>query len=607
MSGNVAYSSCTGSCSGGGSVVNVSMDSVLGNLGNSHVYSVNGTSLTAYGFNNNGTPTALYGKNESSTEQGLGIASNSDYEIDTSTFVQLDVSQLVAAGYTNAQILFTSVQSGESYNIYGSNTLGKLGTKLSGPGTLGQTLIAMSGYGTWKYIGIQAGNANIDIGALAFTAPGTTCSIAVTAAPISVTCPSGTGQVGVPYSSTVPVTGGSGSFTFSISSGSLPAGLSLNSTTGAITGTPTAAGTSGFTVKEAMNNVSGNVAYSSCTGSCSGGGSVVNVSMDSVLGNLGNSHVYSVNGTSLTAYGFNNNGTPTALYGKNESSTEQGLGIASDSDYEIDTSTFVQLDVSQLVAAGYTNAQILFTSVQSGESYNIYGSNTLGKLGTKLSGPGTLGQTLIAMSGYGTWKYIGIQAGNANIDIGALAFTSPGTTCSITVAPGPIGSGDAATIGFWHNKNGQALILSLNGGPNSETLAIGWQADSPYLYGKHSSNDLTNQGNDDVAQLFLQFFNVTGQKTQAQIMAGALAAYVTSSTLAGTNATQYGFNSSPGGTGSKTYSVGGNGTAIGLVNNQSYTVLQLLQQANLTTQNGTFNANAFNTIFNGINTTGDIS
>ena len=157
MSGNVADSSCTGSCSGGGSVVNVSMDSVLGNLGNSHVYSVNGTSLTAYGFNNNGTPTALYGKNESSTEQGLGIASDSDYEIDTSTFVQLDVSQLVAAGYTNAQILFTSVQSGESYNIYGSNTLGKLGTKLSGPGTLGQTLIAMSGYGTWKYIGIQAG------------------------------------------------------------------------------------------------------------------------------------------------------------------------------------------------------------------------------------------------------------------------------------------------------------------------------------------------------------------------------------------------------------------------------------------------------------------
>ena len=43
------------------------------------------------------------------------------------------------------------------------------------------------------------------------------------------------------------------------------------------------------------------------------------------------------------------------------------------------------------------------------------------------------------------------------------------------------------------------------------------------------------------------------------------------------------------------------------MNNTSYTVLQLLQQANLDVANGTFNANAFNDIFNGINTTGDIS
>ncbi len=356
-----------------------------------------------------------------------------------------------------------------------------------------------------------------------------------------------------------------------------------------------------------MDNVSGTVAYSACTSSCSGGGSTVNVNTYSALGNLGNSHVFSVNGTSLTAYGFNNNGTPTALYAKNESSSEMGLGIASDSDFEINTSTFIQLDVSQLVAAGFTNAQILYSSVQTGESYIVYGSNTLGSLGTKLSGPGSLAETLVAMPGYGTWKYIGIQAGNANIDIGALAFTSPATTCSITVAPGPIFSGDAATIGFWHNQNGQALIKALNGGSSSQTLANWLASQFPNLYGAQSSHNMTNKTNADVAALFLTFFGESGQKTDAQIMAGALAAYVTSSTLAGTAATQYGFNSSSGGTGVKTYNVGSNGSAIGLVNNQSYTVQQLLQQANLTQGNGTFNANAFNTIFNGINTTGDIS
>jgi hypothetical protein len=183
------------------------------------------------------------------------------------------------------------------------------------------------------------------------------------------------------------------------------------------------------------------------------------------------------------------------------------------------------------------------------------------------------------------------------------------TNCGIVVDPPPasVAKGDTATIGFWHNKNGQALIDSLNGGPNSTSLANWLAINFPYLYGAHSSNNLTNKTNADVAALFLQFFGAGGQKTQAQILAGALASYATSSTLAGTTAKQYGFNSSTGGTGAKTYNVGSNGTAIGLVNNGSYTVLQLLLQANLTTFNGTFNANALNTIFDGINSTGDIS
>ena len=62
------------------------------------------------------------------------------------------------------------------------------------------------------------------------------------------TLPSGT--EGTAYSETPTETGGAGVLTWSISAGSLPAGLTINSTTGAITGTPTgAAGTSNFTVQ----------------------------------------------------------------------------------------------------------------------------------------------------------------------------------------------------------------------------------------------------------------------------------------------------------------------------------------------------------------------
>jgi len=55
------------------------------------------------------------------------------------------------------------------------------------------------------------------------------------------------GQTG--YSETLTATGGSGSLTWSISAGSLPPGIQLNSATGVLSGTPTASGNSTFTVK----------------------------------------------------------------------------------------------------------------------------------------------------------------------------------------------------------------------------------------------------------------------------------------------------------------------------------------------------------------------
>jgi hypothetical protein len=75
----------------------------------------------------------------------------------------------------------------------------------------------------------------------------TGCVITITP-PISVTCSAtNTGEVGVPFNSgPITVTGGVAPYTFSIGSGTLPAGLTLNTSTGAVTGTPTASGT--FTI-----------------------------------------------------------------------------------------------------------------------------------------------------------------------------------------------------------------------------------------------------------------------------------------------------------------------------------------------------------------------
>ena len=69
---------------------------------------------------------------------------------------------------------------------------------------------------------------------------------------IPMTLPNG--AVGQGYSVGLNMTGGNPPYSWSIASGSLPAGLSLDATTGGITGTPTAPGTFGFSVQVASGS-----------------------------------------------------------------------------------------------------------------------------------------------------------------------------------------------------------------------------------------------------------------------------------------------------------------------------------------------------------------
>ena len=75
-------------------------------------------------------------------------------------------------------------------------------------------------------------------------------TVTIAAAPIVVnpaSLPAAT--VGTAYSQTVSATGGTGSYTYSVSAGALPAGLTLNAARGVISGTPTTAGASSFTIR----------------------------------------------------------------------------------------------------------------------------------------------------------------------------------------------------------------------------------------------------------------------------------------------------------------------------------------------------------------------
>jgi hypothetical protein len=76
------------------------------------------------------------------------------------------------------------------------------------------------------------------------------CTLTVNPPTVAITLPSGSfnGKIGVAYSLQLSASGGTSPYTFAPAGGSLPTGLTLSSTTGSITGTPTAGGNFSITV-----------------------------------------------------------------------------------------------------------------------------------------------------------------------------------------------------------------------------------------------------------------------------------------------------------------------------------------------------------------------
>jgi hypothetical protein len=111
--------------------------------------------------------------------------------------------------------------------------------------------------------------------------------------------------VGQPYSATISVKGGIAPFQFSIASGQLPAGLSLNAATGSISGVPLSQGTYNFTVRvtDRPHDGTGSKAFTLTVepGSTSGSISVsITPQNAAITSGASQSFVASVSGTSNT-------------------------------------------------------------------------------------------------------------------------------------------------------------------------------------------------------------------------------------------------------------------------------------------------------------------
>jgi hypothetical protein len=208
-----------------------------------------GLSLSSSGGQISGTPS-----------QG-GSASFTIQVKDSSSPAQTATQQLsieVAAATTPLQITSGPIPSGQVGSAY-STTLAATGGVApyiwginSGALPAGLDLNASTGQiggtpthsGSYSFvIQVKDSSTPAQVSTQALSA-----TIAAAATPLTITTQSlANGQQGTAYNATLNATGGTTPYTWSISSGQLPPGTSLNSTSGAITGTPTQSGTFYFT------------------------------------------------------------------------------------------------------------------------------------------------------------------------------------------------------------------------------------------------------------------------------------------------------------------------------------------------------------------------
>ena len=200
------------------------------------------SSLAVTDFNGDGKPDLVVGTFD---PQIFVLLGNNDGTLGTPSQISVGASaSFVAAGDFNGDgkqdTLVLDASSGTLYVVPGN-----------GDGTFG----AITSTGTGLFVGgLVAGNFSGGSGRGDLVIPdGSTdgANVVLGREPgDSISCPQGNAPIvtGSPYSLTCSGSGGVPPYTYVQSSGTLPPGLSLNSSTGVIGGTPTAAGSYTFTI-----------------------------------------------------------------------------------------------------------------------------------------------------------------------------------------------------------------------------------------------------------------------------------------------------------------------------------------------------------------------
>ncbi len=150
---------------------------VNGNVGSSsQSYNVSGYSITASGYDRVAGPDMphdLFYKSDNpvdgGSEHGLGLVGTPNNELQVNSngtvphYIQLDLRSILSAGFTGGEVEVGSIQAGESFRIFGSNTAGSIGTQLAGTwsSSFDEKFVTVPNFGAYQFIALASNEGDV--------------------------------------------------------------------------------------------------------------------------------------------------------------------------------------------------------------------------------------------------------------------------------------------------------------------------------------------------------------------------------------------------------------------------------------------------------------
>ncbi|WP_058051083.1 putative Ig domain-containing protein, partial [Janthinobacterium sp. Ant5-2-1] len=399
-------------------------------------------------------------------------------------------SGTVAAGAPVAGAVSATVAYGSSANPITLNLSGGVATSVAvasaaahGTATASGTSISYTptaGYGgpdSFTYTATN-GSGTSAPAAVTITVGGPTITIAPSTVPAAT--------VGTAYSQNVTAANGTGPYTYAISAGALPAGVSLNTATGALSGTPTAGGVFNFTVR-ATDSSTGSGPYSGARAySLTVAAPTITVAptvMPAMTAGVAYSQgIAASGGTASYSYAITGGSVPTGLSLAADGTLSGTPTAAGPYNFTVTATDSSSGSGPYTGSRAYSVTVVVAPPVAGAVSATVAYGSSANPITLNLSGGAPTSVLVVAAASHGTATASGTSisytpaAGYSGQDSFTYKASNGGgtsaeATVTITVTPSaPIAGNVSATVAYGSSAN--PITLNLSGGAPTSVLVV---------------------------------------------------------------------------------------------------------------------------------------